>query len=159
MRPPFQPVAVYGRMPFMVESSGTSPKMDMRVEAALDWLSERFSSVHPYWFPVTGDASFRRYFRGNVDGQSRILMDAPPETGDSATFVDICGRLRAAGLHAPEIIHYDLAQGFMLLEDLGKDLYRDLLNEACVQPLFDDAFSALATMATEVDCSGLPGYD
>ena len=123
-------------MPVMVESSGTSPRMDMRVVNGRIWLVNQYSDVGLDWLPVTGDASFRRYFRGQVDGNSRILMDAPPEKENSAQFVDICGRLRSAGLHAPEIFSYDLEQGYMLLEDLGDDLYRDLLTEQSVQPLF-----------------------
>ncbi len=133
--------------------------MDMRVVRARIWLGKEYSDVSPDWAAVTGDASYRRYFRGQVDGQSRILMDAPPEKENPAKFIDICARLRAAGLHAPEIFKYDLEQGFLLLEDLGDDLYRDLLTEQSVQPLFDQTFSALAVMAHEVDTSGLRGYD
>ena len=133
--------------------------MDMRVERGRSWLAGDYSEVSFEWLPVTGDASYRRYFRGRVDGHSRILMDAPPEKENSTAFVDICSRLRAAGLHAPEIFKYDLEQGYLLLEDLGDDLYRDLLNGQNVQTLFEQTFSALAVMASEVDTSGLAAYD
>ena len=70
-------------------------------------------------------------------------MDAPPDKEHSAPFVDIDGRLRKAGLHAPEIFNHDLDAGFMLLEDLGDDLYRDIVTEQNFKPFFSEAFSAL----------------
>jgi len=143
----------------MVESAGTFPKLDLRVEAAKDWAAGLFSEVGEIWLAVAGDASFRRYFRGLVDGRSAILMDAPPEIESSAPFVDVCARLRVAGLHAPEIYAQDLSRGYLLLEDLGDVLYRDVLNQDNAQQLFDEIFPALATMATEVETGGLPDYD
>ena len=145
-------------MPVMVESQGTSPRLDWRVEHARTWLSELYPDIGRQWFPVAGDASFRRYFRVRVGDQSRIVMDAPPEQEPSAPFVDVCKRLRDAGLHAPEIFNYDLDRGYLLLEDLGDDLYRDVLHKDNVQNLFEETFYALVTMANEVDSKGLPLY-
>ena len=68
----------------------------------------------------------------------------------------------ASGLRActpPKYWEMDLNQGFIMLEDLGDGLYRDLLTERSVQPLFDETFAALAVMATDVDSSGLPHYE
>jgi hypothetical protein len=157
-RTAFQRRGESGRMPGMVESTGTSPPPDLRLDQAQIWLYGLYDEIGAAWRPVTGDASHRRYFRVQVNGQSRIVMDAPPDLLSSAPFVDIDLRLRHCGLHAPEIIHHDLESGFMLLEDLGDELYRDLLDEHSVQPLFDDAFQALAVMALEADSAGLPTY-
>jgi aminoglycoside/choline kinase family phosphotransferase len=49
-------------------------------------------------------------------------MDAPPEKEDSAAFIKIATLLRTNNLHAPKIITSDLAQGFLLLEDLGNKI-------------------------------------
>jgi aminoglycoside/choline kinase family phosphotransferase len=140
-------------------SEQTTQSRNDRLDQARAWLAGQFKEIDPAWEPVTGDASYRRYFRVAVEGQSRILMDAPPGLENSATFVDIDRRLRAAGLHAPEILLADLDSGFMLLEDLGDELYRDLVTPDAVQPLFDDAFRALAVMAREVPPDGLRAYD
>ncbi|MEM7296095.1 MAG: phosphotransferase, partial [Pseudomonadota bacterium] len=52
------------------------------------------------------------------------LMDADPKLGeDTERFVKIATALKAEGLSAPEIIATDTAQGFILMEDLGDDLY------------------------------------
>lgn len=47
--------------------------------------------------------------------------------------------LRAAGVHAPEVLARDLEQGFLLLEDLGDALYLDALLLAQQQQEFDKA--------------------
>ena len=143
----------------MIESGGTSPKMDLRIIQAHRWLSGHYSLVSQDFFPVAGDASFRRYFRVRVDGVLRILMDAPPEKESCDSFINVSKRLIDAGLHAPEILASDLEQGFLLLEDLGDDLFRNLLARDEPDALFEQTFSAMATFAHDVDSSGLPEYD
>lgn len=69
--------------------------------------------------PVSGDASFRRYFRGATAAGTWILVDAPPEREDSRPFVKVAGLLAAGGVAAPQVIASDLARGFMCLEDFG----------------------------------------
>ena len=76
------------------------------------------SSVPPLLI-VSGDASFRRYFRATWEGLSYIAVDAPPQHENSAAFINVCDMLRAAGVNAPEIFASDLDKGFLLLEDFG----------------------------------------
>ena len=79
--------------------------------------------------PASADASFRRYLRiDNQAGQSRIIMDAPPDKENSTPFVQVQALLAQAGLNAPEILHWDEANGFMLLSDLGAQTVIDKLN-------------------------------
>lgn len=146
-------------MPVMVESAGTSPKLDARIILGHRWLKRFHEDVSQDWYPVAGDASNRRYFRVRVDGKVHVVMDAPPEFGSSKPFVDVCKRLRHAGLHAPKILRRNLKQGFIMLEDLGNDLYRDIVHKHNAQPFFDEAFTALAVMARDVNSEGLPEYD
>ena len=147
-------------MPAMTTTRPTaSGSADPRLDQARTWVQARAGTVSPDWQPITGDASYRRYFRLQVDGRSRILMDAPPDLEHSAPFVDIAGRLRDAGLHAPEIHLADLEAGFLLLEDLGDELFRDLLDERSVDALFSETFSALGEMVRGVSCEGLPVFD
>jgi aminoglycoside/choline kinase family phosphotransferase len=74
---------------------------------------------------IAGDASNRRYERlTRSDNKTAILMDAPPEKGeDTAPFIGITNHLRALNLSAPRILEKDTANGFLLLEDLGDDLF------------------------------------
>lgn len=78
---------------------------------------------------VAGDASNRRYDRlRRADWETAIVMDAPPDRGeDVRPFVSIAQHLRACGLSAPQIIAQDAARGFLLLEDLGDDVFARVL--------------------------------
>ena len=75
--------------------------------------------------PLAGDASNRRYERLQAaDGAPAVLMDAPPEKGeDVRPFVAIAEYLTGLGLSAPRILAADPEHGFLLLEDLGDDLF------------------------------------
>ena len=76
--------------------------------------------------PLAGDASSRRYERlsGGPGGSPAVLMDAPPgPTNDTRRFTALTDYLRSLGLSAPEILGADHAAGFLLLEDLGDDLF------------------------------------
>lgn len=144
----------------MVLSGNSSiAKQDRRLDQARAWLQQMDVDLQSEFHAVTGDASFRRYFRVQADNTSRILMDAPPPGEDVRPFIDIDQRLRAADLRAPEIVHADLRSGFLLLEDLGDDLYRDLLNENNADEVFPSLFGVLKDMALKVDATRLPKYD
>ena len=80
---------------------------------------------------IAGDASNRKYFRSTPNGKSIVIMDAPPEKGeDIQPFVAIAQWLRAQGLSAPEIVSQDTGHGFLMLEDLGDDLFARVLEKS-----------------------------
>lgn len=78
---------------------------------------------------LTGDASFRRYWRLTRGDDSALLMHAPPPNEDIRPFVRADRWLREQGLRAPEIHAEDDASGFVLLEDFGAARMRDYLDE------------------------------
>jgi aminoglycoside/choline kinase family phosphotransferase len=144
----------------MIDAAGhRTESPDDRERAAAAWAAEFLGAEAVELQPVSGDASFRRYFRLAKDDGSLILMDAPPQHEDSRPFVDIAARLRRAGLNAPAILQFDFEQGFGLLEDFGDTLYRDLLDERSVDDLFPELFVVLEGLAVRVDAGGLPDYD
>jgi aminoglycoside/choline kinase family phosphotransferase len=132
---------------------------DERQLYAAEWAAGQLGLERVLLTPVSGDASFRRYFRFNAGDRSIVLMDAPPDKEDSAPFVDIAGRLRTAGLNAPEILEFDLEHGFGLLEDFGDTLYKDLVDEQSADQWFPGLLDVLSTLARQVDAEGLPEYD
>jgi N-acetylmuramate 1-kinase len=69
--------------------------------------------------PLAGDASFRRYFRVKHGNSHAVLMDAPPPHEDPRPFIAIAEYLSDIGLCAPRILHRDLEQGLLLIEDFG----------------------------------------
>lgn len=99
--------------------------------------------------PLAGDASFRRYFRvRRADGQSAMLMDAPPPNEDPQPFLDAAHYLLAQGFRAPQILAEDAAKGLVLLEDFGERRMRDHLDTAPDDetPVYRDAVSVLAKL-------------
>ena len=86
-------------------------------------------------------------------------MDAPPEREDSKPFVQVAEAFESIGLNVPHIYARDLTQGFMLLEDLGTELYLDHLTTETVDRLYGDALGALATLQACGPMQRLPVYD
>ncbi|HEX5806395.1 MAG TPA: phosphotransferase, partial [Macromonas sp.] len=113
--------------------------------------------------PASADASFRRYFRVDVAaGGSRIVMDAPPDKENCQPFVQVAGLMRAAGVRVPEVLAWDEAQGFMLLEDVGERTLLDVLDPAqptAALPYFKDASQALLAWQQASRPGVLPVYD
>lgn len=105
------------------------------------------------------DASFRRYFRVHLDGDTRILMDAPPPQEDCRPFVQVTRLLAEAGINVPAIFAADLEQGFLLLSDLGDRQYLQGLDEASADALYGDAIAALVQLQRRGEASTLPCYD
>ena len=90
---------------------------------------------------MQGDASTRSYERLTAGDKTMILMNSPPRPDgppvrdgkpysaiahlaeDVKPFVALAKALRERGLSAPEIYTVDIEQGFILLEDLGNELF------------------------------------
>jgi N-acetylmuramate 1-kinase len=108
---------------------------------------------------ASADASFRRYFRVHLDNKTLIAMDAPPPQEDCAPFVKVAKLMLNAGLNVPEVIAQDLANGFLLLSDLGDDTYLSQLNAANAQTLYGAATDALIKLQLASKPNVLPPYD
>ena len=104
--------------------------------------------------PLAGDASNRRYDRlRHADHGAAVLMDAPPERGeDIRPFAALTFLLRGRGFSAPEIYAGDESEGFLLLEDLGDDLFAAVTRQrpAVEAELYEQAIDLL------VDLHGQP---
>ncbi|GGE55656.1 aminoglycoside phosphotransferase family protein [Actibacterium pelagium] len=113
--------------------------------------------------PLAGDASNRRYDRlTHPDFGPAVLMDAPPEKGeDVRPFTRIARLLLEQGFSAPEIYAEDTDNGFLLLEDLGDDLYaRVLADQPALEPLlYEAAVDLLAELHQSPAPEDLPAYD
>jgi aminoglycoside/choline kinase family phosphotransferase len=99
--------------------------------------------------PLAGDASPRRYFRVTGGPSPAVLMDADPATGeDVRPFAALTAMLRARGLSAPSLLAADAAQGFLLIEDLGDDLFAHVCKRdpAREPQLYETAVDLLADL-------------
>jgi aminoglycoside/choline kinase family phosphotransferase len=142
----------------MEMSSAKTSTIDLRLQQASAWLQQQDVELQSDFVDIAGDASFRRYFRLTANGKSRVLMDAPTPGENVGPFMDIARRLRLANLHAPEIVYADSHAGFLLLEDLGDELYRGLLDEETVSSLFPGLFDLLKDFAQTISTTDLPVF-
>jgi aminoglycoside/choline kinase family phosphotransferase len=132
---------------------------DERALAAQQWALEQSGWPDAGFAAASADASFRRYFRLSRDAASRIVMDAPPDREPLDAFIDVAARLRAAGLHVPEILAEDRARGYLLLEDFGDRPWHRELTAENADAMFGDALGALLQMQSATATDGLPEYD
>ncbi|MBB3225706.1 hypothetical protein FHW69_000296 [Luteibacter sp. Sphag1AF] len=130
-----------------------------RTSARLAWARSVTGDASLELVPASADASFRSYWRGEVDGGTVIVMDSPPEKENPAPWIAIGTRLASAGLHVPKVHAYDATQGFLLIDDLGTRTYLPELNDDSVDALYADALDALIHMQTHVDTRELPDFD
>lgn len=149
---------------------------DSRKGQLNDWVNEQLSQlleIDPIDIELTtvsGDASFRRYFRAQLSEQSFIAVDAPPDTENNKLFVEIAYYLREAGVQSPKVFAKNYLDGFLLIEDFGDRLYLprlltlqvgglDAISEYQVKTLYRDAIRSIVRMQSNVDKKRLAPYD
>ena len=122
--------------------------------------------------PLAADASTRRYERLQLGDRKAMLMDAPPSAeskpcppgatpaerrtmGWNATarlaasrveaFVTIASYLESLGLAPPKIYGADCEAGYAVIEDLGDDLYANVIPQGTDEiALYEEAARVLA---------------
>ena len=145
------------------------PEQDLRLQQLEVWLDEQLPILFNAqdWGPVppatltaaSSDASFRRYFRWEGGGRTFVVMDAPPPQENCKPFVDIAHLLAKSGVNVPKIYAEDLPRGFLLLNDLGRKTYLDVIDEQNADQLFADAIDALLAFQQLPMEAPLPSYD
>ena len=87
-------------------------------------------------------------------------MDAPPLRESVGPFVRVRQFLKDCGLSAPDILARDVDAGFLLLEDLGDDIYTRILeNGKSEKELYIAAVDALLVIHQMDKPTGWPTYD
>jgi N-acetylmuramate 1-kinase len=149
---------------------------DSRKAQLNDWVNGQLrqllelGSVDIELTTVSGDASFRRYFRAQLPEQSFIAVDAPPTNENSELFVEVADYLRDAGVKSPKVFAKNYSDGFLLIEDFGDRLYLprllalqagglDAISEYQVESLYKDAIRALIKIQSSVDKKRLAPYN
>ena len=145
------------------------PEQDLRLQQLEVWLDEQLPILFNAqdWGPVppatltaaSSDASFRRYFRWEGGAHTFVVMDAPPPQENCKPFVDIAHLLAKSGINVPKIYAEDLPRGFLLLNDLGRKTYLDVIDGENADQLFADAIEALLAFQQLPMDAPLPSYD
>lgn len=132
-----------------------------RIAQLQRWLEATLGHASFRLLRASDDASFRRYFRVHFDDGSRSLvaMDAPTAHEDCRPFIHVATLFAAAGVNVPRIHAQDLAQGFLLLSDLGSTTYLEALDDASADRLYLDAIDALVRIQRAGNQGELPEYD
>ncbi len=122
-----------------------------------NWLSSLFPKKTLSLQPLAGDASFRRYFRCYHPEGTYIIMDAPPEKeNDCESFMLIAKALKAHKVNTPSVLHSDLEQGFLLLDDFGDTTYYQAFKTENPHQLYNQAIQTLIDLQ---GCHEVPNYD
>jgi N-acetylmuramate 1-kinase len=134
-----------------------------RQKQLTDWLSSLYPGESFSITPASADASFRRYFRATfADGTTKVVMEAPPQHEDCRPFLHVGKLFEDAGTHVPHVYAQDLAQGFLLLSDLGNTTYLQAL-QGCksgqASRYYADATDALIRIQLASKKNELPPYD
>tara|TARA_B100001113_G_scaffold288506_1_gene244321 strand:- start:1298 stop:2272 length:975 start_codon:yes stop_codon:yes gene_type:complete len=130
----------------------------VRHQQLVSWLDENKFDTDSL-STLSKDASFRQYFRVMKNTKSYAVMDCPPDKENLASFLRITDKLQKAKLNVPEIFESDEENGFLVMTDLGDDLYAKKLNDETVYCLYTDALEAIVKMQTKADCSDLKKFD
>ncbi len=173
-----------------IEPARTQSHEDLRLTELRAWLATlapRYALALETIRPASNDASFRRYFRIDLERggetaerrretaehqretperqrETAIAMDAPPPMEDCAPFVHAATVLRDAQVHVPQVLAADLDRGFLLLDDFGSTTYLQRLQEcagddARIDALMRDAIEALVRMQAASRAGVFPEYD
>lgn len=144
----------------------------MQRSEALERLLKETGFAAAQRAPLAGDASTRRYERLLLPDRRAVLMDAPPsaesapcppgatpaerrQLGWNASarlaasrveaFVAVADYLQSLGLSSPRIYGADCAAGYAVIEDLGDNLYANIIaNGADEIQLYQEAARVLA---------------
>ena len=142
--------------------------MDQRQDTLAQWAADQIEQLYQHSIPaqmvtVSGDASFRRYFRINYNEKGAqkqwIAVDAPPEHENSRQFVDIASVWSLAGVKVPTVLAFDEAQGFMLLEDFGDTLLHPELTADAADGLYQSSIDSLIELQQLPQTANIPDYD
>lgn len=136
---------------------------DNRAQLLHEWINSLFDVLENSFEAVSGDASFRRYFRfiaKNEMGYKQlplIAVDAPPEKEDSQQFIDIALLLGDHNLPAPKI-YMASDDGFYIQQDFGDQLLNNTLTDNTADLLYDTAMDHIVAMQ-QLPTSNLSPYN
>jgi len=155
------------RRRIVLTGHGSWPSRLERLKALSDFLARTpYAEADAEY--LQGDASTRAYARLVLPDRSAILMNAPRQPDgpairdgkpysalvhlaeDVAPFVAVGEELRRRGLAAPAIYAFDLDQGFLIIEDLGDQVFgAEIAHGTPIADLYAPAVDVLLAIAKE----------
>jgi len=133
-----------------------------------DWVRATLNSESIELVSLSGDASFRRYFRLNALSNENselppmLAIDSPPEQINNQGFITISKLFTQYDVKAPQILYQDTKEGFFLIEDFGDKLLLNLLSKQSeADSLYKEAIDSLLKiqLLPSVDWTFIPSFD
>ncbi|RYV00621.1 aminoglycoside phosphotransferase [Shewanella sp. OPT22] len=119
---------------------------DFRFETLTAWLKTELVGSFKVEL-ISGDASFRRYFRVFHGSHTFIAVDSPIELVAIIPFIELTKSYDAQHLAVPQVIAQESAQGFMLLSDLGDTQLGSVLSDASIKHYYSESLTLLNSVA------------
>ena len=107
---------------------------------------------------VSGDASFRKYYRLKSIMHSGIVMDSSLDKESLIPFIDINHRLFEVGVRVPKINTYQKQEGFLFMEDLGNTHLYEKIDSGEFEYFYEKAIDTLVKMQN-TETEDLSAYD
>ena len=130
------------KIPFKIPSALNKKEIFVTsLDLLNNWLNQSHASYE--LLPLSGDASFRRYFRLKTPDQSYIVMDAPPEKENAHYFSTLARAIESQGVRVPHVFAEDQENGFLLLSDFGDTQLLNVLDDDSVDGWYRNAIKTL----------------
>ncbi len=139
-------------------NSNTTTVADARLDSLKQWLLD--CGYTDFLIETASqDASFRRYFRMTLkDGQSLVLMDAPPLNESLSPFIEIAIDWSSSEIAVPKLYEYSREQGFLILEDFGNVTFLNELSHDNIESKYCLAIDELIRIQKHSTEFVLPQY-
>ncbi len=137
----------------------SAPLPDARETLRLAWSRQVLGDATASLARASTDAGFRSYWRAHSGSDTCIVMDSPPELEDIRPWLRVHALLDAAGVRVPRVRAEEVAEGFLLLEDLGGQTLLQVLDAGNADALFDAALTQLVRLQSIAVPAWLQAYD
>lgn len=145
--------------PSLVNHTPATDHAPLRTRQRLNWVRRALGDAQIELERASADAGFRSYWRARRGDARWIVMDAPPALEDVRPWLRAHAVLLAAEVRVPAILARDIEHGFLLLEDLGTDTLRHLLDADNADHWFDAAIEQLLRLQRMPVPAGLARFD
>ena len=132
---------------------------DPRATQRLAWARAALREPGLLLERASTDAGFRSYWRSIGVTPTRIVMDSPPDKEDVRPWLRLRDLLESGGVRVPKVLARDVDAGFLLLEDLGRDTFLQVIDAGNADALFDAALDQLLKIQRIAPPADLTAYD